>query len=500
MIKLQRTYVMLVALSLVFAGCDKFIYDQQESEGGADHKVHLSVNVRAAQPKSGLRAADPSINTDATYYEDNVYDLAMLIFNSDEKGERVGIVHLNNNLGSGISTRAFQVELTAGKKYDFYFVANMPDMRDDLTEANIPNRKKMDDYLQSVNGVTRELSDALYHGASDTEAFPMARVYLKQEITEGGTIYQPKPFYPKQHGNEEYTVVANSDGAGDVTREYVELIRVVAKFELVLDETTEAIVDKVSFRNANRHFRLVEFEDAPDEYFNDATKTVLGKTQDADTRKYHYIFYMPEATIGTTKWHAAAIPDHAPINYFTINTRDGRKYDVPVITYNNPIAKENYLEFATGESAKELYSIYRNRHYRYEVTIQQKIEILYDIDPWNVVKRAFYMGYGYNVEIDPEGNIKITNTIDDCMPHLVELEAKNGAKIQLKDSEGNPIGSELDKVTYGYSSESDFEDEDEDKLKMKTGYSEGFKLNNIPAFGDYLEVHYNGIHVKTFSK
>lgn len=114
MVQLKMKYAMLVALILAFAGCDKLIYDQ-EPEGGIDHKVYLAVNVRAAQPTNGLRAADPSINTDAMYYEDNVYDLAMLIFNSDVNGERVGIVHLNNNPGSGVSTRAFQVELTAGK-------------------------------------------------------------------------------------------------------------------------------------------------------------------------------------------------------------------------------------------------------------------------------------------------------------------------------------------------------------------------------------------------
>lgn len=472
MMKLQRTYVMLVALSLVFAGCDKLIYDQQESEGGADHKVHLSVNVRAAQAKGGLRATDPSINTDATYYEDNVYDLAMLIFNSDVNGERVGIVHLNNNLGSGISTRAFQVELTAGKKYDFYFVANMPDMRVDLTEANIPNREAMVDYLRVA---TRELSSTLYQGASAMEGFPMARIYKNQLVEAGGTIYQPKPFYPKQGSSEEYSVVATSAGTGDVTRDYVELIRVVAKLEVNLDGTTDLGVDKIYFRNANRHFRLVEFDTPPAAYFNNnSTNTELRRLESSNT----YIYYMPEAMISSATWNPAGSSNQQPINYFTIVTLDGTEYDIPIISNETSITSD-YLEKAKGTFPGYTpdYTIHRNHHYKYMVRNLEQIEVIYEVEPWNLVERHTYLGYGYNVHIDENGKVTVNNTVDACPPHEIKLVAINGATFEGGTTDTERV----------------FTDDTPGKMSPE------YPLSNIPSSGEYLQVWYNDILVKTFS-
>lgn len=471
MMKLQRTYVMLVALILVFAGCDKLIYDQQES-GGVDHTVHLSVNVRAAQAKSGLRAADPSINTDATYYEDNVYDLAMLIFNGDMNGERVGIVHLNNNLGSGISTRAFQVELTAGKKYDFYFVANMPDMRVDLTEANIPNREAMDNYLRVA---TRELSSTLYQGASAMEGFPMARIYKNQLVEAGGTIYQPKPFYPKQGSSEEYSVVATSAGTGDVTRDYVELIRVVAKLEVNLDGTTDLGVDKIYFRNANHHFRLVEFDTPPAAYFNNnSTNTELRRLESSNT----YIYYMPEAIISSATWNPVGSSNQQPINYFTIVTLDGTEYDIPIIS-NEASITSDYLAKAKGTFPGYTpdYTIHRNYHYKYVVKNLEQIEVIYGIDPWNVVERHTYLGYGYNVHIDEDGKVTIHNTVDACPPHEIKLIAVNGATFEGGTTDTERV----------------FTDDTPGAM------SPDYPLSNIPSSGEYLQVWYNDILVKTFS-
>lgn len=473
MIKLQRTYVMLVALSLVFAGCDKLIYDQQESEGGADHKVHLSVNVRAAQPKSGLRAAEgPSINTDADHFEDYVYDLAMLVFNSDG-GQRVGIVHLNNSLGSGESTHAFEVELTANKTYDFYFVANMPGMETALN--NITTARAMDNYLSVA---TRELSSTLYQGASAEEGFPMARIYKNQLVEAGGTIYQPKPFYPKQYGNEEYTVVANSGGAGDDTREYVELIRVVAKLEVNLVGTTDLGVDKIYFRNANRHFRLVEFDThtPPAAYFNNnSTNTELRRLESSNT----YIYYMPEAMISSlAKWNPEGSSNQQPINYFTIVTLDGTEYDIPIIS-NETSINSDYLEKAKGTfpGYNPDYTIHRNHHYKYMVRNLEQIEVIYEVEPWNLVERHTYLGYGYNVHIDENGKVTVNNTVDACPPHEIKLVAINGATFEGGTTDTERV----------------FTDDTPGKMSPE------YPLSNIPSSGEYLEVWYNDILVKTFS-
>lgn len=467
MMKLQKTYFMLVALIFALAGCDKLIYDD-EPDGGSESKVYLSVNVRAAKAQSGLRS---SIN-EAPLTEDKVHDLAMLIFDSSN-GERVGLHVIGNTLGSGEATRAFQVEMTPGQ-YDLYFVANMPNLQAALSEANIPNRDAMDTYLRVAS---RNLSDALYLGASDTEAFPMARVYLNQQVTEGGTIYQPKPFKPKQYNTEERMVVVNASGVGADERDYVELIRVVAKLEVILDDATGLGVYKVYFRNANRHFCLVEFGTAPTEYYNDnSTNTELRQLPGTNT----YIYYMPEAIISSAMWSETG--DNKPVNYFTIVTLGGTEYDIPIIS-NEASITSDYLAKAKGTFTGFTpdYNIHRNRHYKYVVRNLQQIEIIYEIDPWNVVNKSTYMGYGYNVEVDDDGNIKITNTIDDCMPHKVHLVAVNGAYF------GTPSNT---MVEYGFESE---DDPGYDEAKAKAGYSENFQVNSdgVVTGQPYLEVYYN---------
>lgn len=461
-------FVVFLAVLLPFTACDKLIYDQPDNTGNGA-KVYLSVSTRAAQAKSGLRS---SINEDDadSFFEDRVHSLAMLVFNSGS-GEKIG-EYFNFTLGSGIATRAFNVELTPGL-HDFYFVANMPDMETDL--AGIADRDAMDAYL---NNASRVLNDALYRGASETAGFPMARAYLNQEVTEGGTVYQPKPFKPKQYATEERKVVVNAEGSGTDEREYVELIRVVAKLEVKLDGTTDLGVADLYFRNANRHFSLAEFETAPAAYFNDNTSDTqlrrLGTT-------HTYIYYMPEAIITSGSWDDDDSAGNKPINYFTIKTVDGTEYDIPIIS-NEASISSDYLAKAKGTFVGFTpdYTIHRNRHYQFTVKNLEQIEIIYEIDPWNVVDKALYMGYGYNVEVGDDGNIKITNTIDDCMPHKVRLVALNGAYF---DTPGNAM------IEYGYASESD---PGYDPRKAEAGYSEDFQVNTKSvAAGPYLEVYYN---------
>lgn len=97
------------------------------------------------------------------------------------------------------------------------------------------------------------------------------------------------------------------------------------------------------------------------------------------------------------------------------------------------------------------------------------------------------MGYGYNVEIDENGEVKITNTINDCIPHKVTLKALNGANFG-----GEP---QILEVNYGYTTKEEITDGAD-----KKGYSENFQLNGIPESGPYLEIWYNGTKVKTLSK
>lgn len=174
---------------------------------------------------------------------------------------------------------------------------------------------------------------------------------------------------------------------------------------------------------------------------------------------------------------------HQPVNYFVVETKDGKSFDVPIITNTLlEIPDENYMKFATGKSASQPdYNIYRNHHYHYTVNIPGDIEIAYQVNPWEMVAKQLYMGYGYNVEVDGE-NVTVSNTVDACAPHA----------IVLKTVTPYSFGDGADEKEFKNGVETD---------ALVLTASEIYTLNPEPKSGDpYLEVWYNGELVKTFTK
>lgn len=470
MMKLQRRYLILAGIILAFMGCDKLIYDQQDPEGdGAT--VYLSINTRVAHANG-----EESINTDNVDFEDRVHDLALLIFDSST-GNIAGEPYFKDHFGSGESTYAFTARMTAGKTYDFYFVANLPALK--TTLEGITTRGAMDTFM----GTLHNLVSIHYSGAETGNGFPMARVYRNQTIPAGGTIYQPVPFKPKY---TEGGTVATFTGTGTVTEDpYVMLVRAVAKLELVFSGTDLGIAE-VKYHNAFRQYSLVEqaLPISSPSYHADATLSPV--TAGGNT----YIYYMPEALLPTATTWAGAL-DHKPINYFSVKTTDGVTYEIPIVSYGTPGTDPNvtpvkpyndYLKFATGGlTDKPDYNIYRNRHYKFTIKNLQRIEIFYEIDPWVKVNKSLYMGYGYNVEVDGT-NITVSNTLLACAPHEIVLRT-------------------VDPYTFSDGSdEKNFKNGVEADALVLTA-TETYGLNTVPAEGeDYLEVWYNGANVRTFKK
>ena len=87
------------------------------------------------------------------------------------------------------------------------------------------------------------------------------------------------------------------------------------------------------------------------------------------------------------------------------------------------------------------------------------------------------MGYGYNVGIDEDGKITISNTIEACAPHDIVLKAV--APFKFSDNTTEKSFNNFDPTA-----------------------SVGYTLSTIPSVGDgsYLQVYYNDALVKTFSK
>ncbi|MFV0417322.1 MAG: fimbrial protein [Dysgonomonas sp.] len=431
MVRLILTYIILISILVSFTGCD-FSSNYSEDCPQDQQIVYLSITKTQA---AGLE----TFNDDNIDFEDRVHDLAMLVFDS-YTGDKIA-EYFDEGISSTEKEKSFTVELTRGLR-DFYFVANMPM----AALKSISTRSSMDTYMSTL----RDLDTDLYLNAKDTKGFPMARVYKNQTISEGGNIYSPMPFRPN-----------NEDG--------VRLLRVVAKLEVKIDgSTTNLGVKSIYYKNAYKQFSLssqtslispVYYEDKP-----------LKKVDNT------YIYYMPEALMSAPSWQASV--DHKPINYFVIETLDGTIYQIPIITYDGSINEADYLSFATGtQTVKPDYNIYRNRHYYYTIKKLQTIEILYNIDPWQVKQSATYMGYGYNVEVDENGKITISNTIEACSPHAVKLQTV--APFTFSDNSTEQTFTSLD-----------------------TTASIDYMLNKIPNTGDgpYLKVLYNDALVKTFSK
>lgn len=441
--------------SLLFFGCSEEVAIDEEQK--KEPIVYLAVTRAHVDGKE-------SINEDTEDNEDRVHDLALLVFESKENGKLVG-EKFDDGIEETKTLETFQVKLTPGQR-DFYFVANMPK----LVLANIQNKADMDTYMKSL----KALSTELYKGAKKNEGFPMSRVYPNQEVTVGGTIYQPSLFKPVVNGNPE---------------ERVKLIRAVAKLEIELDDKLKGKISAIEYYNANQKYNLSS-PTAIESYY-EISGGGVALIPDASGSTYR--FYMPEAIMPTPRptWSDVQSSTNKPINYFKIRFNTGAEsYSIPVISNGPENNGKGYLPFAKGENAD--YNILRNHYYKYKITkTSNGIEVLYDVLPWNLVKKTLYMGYWFNIETGDDGSVKIINTIDDCLPHKVTLKALNNAYF-----DGDPS---KDEITYGYGTEAEL---GLDAEKMKEGYFEEYKINAdaVDANKKYLEVYYNGDLVKTYTK
>ena len=435
MIRNILKYSILFGLIFGIVSCDKLIYDNIDEKPDNDAKVYLSIT-RAAHTDG-----NESINKDEVDFEDRVHDMALFVFDN-ASGNLVGEPYFESNIPVSNKSKMFTVPLTPGQR-DFYFIANMPM----ASLTGITTRSALEGYMKTATN----LDEPLYLAASETKGFPMSRVYLDQIITEGGTIYNPKPFRP------------NSE-------DKVKLQRVVAQLQVDIVGDEIGAVKNVYFKNAFRKFSLLAdgVMTTPEYYVETATNNALRKNGNS------YIYYMPEALMNTPAWTAT---DHKPINYFVVETVTGTTYEIPIITYKEPIPGGNYLSFARGEQTdKPDYNIYRNNRYVFTIKSLEDIQIDYVVNPWILVQSSFYMGYGYNVSVDEDGNVTISNTVEACTPHDVKLVTKPGFTFD------------------GGGTERIFANTD-------PAASASYKVLPVPTAGQaYLDLYYNDDLVKTFTK
>ncbi len=442
--KSNLIHIILLTVILSLSSCGWLIFDQYEDDpinnNNSDAASLVYLNIYRAH-QSGVE----SINDDGDDFEDRVHDLAMLVFDSNS-GDLVSS-YFDENIPFTEKNTTFTVRMVAGLR-DFYFVANVPmaELKSITTSAG------MELYMNSL----RNLNEDLYLQATEPKGFPMARVYKNQEIELGGSQFDPARFKPINDLSVE--------------EDKVKLIRTVAKLEVKLvGDAANMAVESISYRNAYRQYSMntLPAQGSPVFYADAPMKQHTGNI---------YTYYMPEVILSSPSW--LGVGNNRPINYFVIKTTQGIEHEIPIISHDAPISSTNYLKFAKGELLdKPDYSIFRNRRYYYEIEKLQAIEVLYEVEGWNEIKTYTYMGYGYNVLVDDEGNVVISNTIDACAPHSVKLQT-------------------VAPFTFtGGASEIIFDDLDVTAV-------EEYSITPEPETGDgiYLRVIYNGETVKEFSK
>ncbi|MDD7437533.1 MAG: fimbrial assembly protein [Bacteroidales bacterium] len=437
--------ISFILILLSWGGCKRAIDNQTPDNG--EPVVYLSVSTRAAHING-----EESINKDGVDYEDHVYSLAMLVFDSPS-GKKIAHYY-TENVGTGDKTIVFKSKFTPGAR-DFYFVGNLlPDMKEAF--ENVKNRSEMDAQMNTL----LQLPDYYYDGATNKKGFPMARVYKNQDIPQGGSSYDPIPFKPT---------------VGTVKEDCAKLVRVVAKLEVIMDAEDVDDVEKIELINANRNFSLLKSSQVSSDY-------LPSHIMKRKTGTNNWLAYMPERLINGVDWSTVG-SDRKPINYFRITDKRGNQYDIPIITRDGSIPGGKYLPYAEGKLVdKPEYSVFRNHHYKYEVkNLPNQIEIFYTVQAWQVVNKETYVGYGYNVEVDADGNGVITNTIVNCNPHKVVLKAVNGAYFD----------NDITKKEITFSDLSQYA-----SLPFK------ISTDDVTSGMVYLEVYYNGAStsVKEFRK
>lgn len=151
------------------------------------------------------------------------------------------------------------------------------------------------------------------------------------------------------------------------------------------------------------------------------------------------------------------------------------------VVYTIPLYQN--ADKTNADATQRTYNIFRNTLYRLNCVLNGTemsfIEVFYSVNDWNVETKSLFMGYGYTVEVNGN-NITVSNTMGACSPHEIELRIpdEQPVTVTFKDGTRSEI---IDNV-------------------LTSGVIGTYELSGTLAPGPYLEILYNGVLVKTYTK
>jgi len=151
------------------------------------------------------------------------------------------------------------------------------------------------------------------------------------------------------------------------------------------------------------------------------------------------------------------------------------------VTYSIPIYQTDNGQITGTKN----YNIFRNHLYRLNCRLEgtdMSVEIYYSIGDWNVEEKSLFLGMGYQLEL-LDGQLTVTNTIPACDPHKITMKPLNGTTL----TKGGTTYTEANPAIF------------QELLKDATA-SYTIDNNAVSPGSVYLEIYYNDILVKSYTK
>lgn len=437
--KVLITSVSLCSLIGVI-GCQRPSGDSPTGEDPSDI-VYLNINLSRANLRA--QGDTPSVNKDLQDREDKVSNLYTFLF-------PYGV---NGTIGKHVADTPdklanIQVAVKPGR-YDFYFVANVPDaMKSEMESIN--------DAATLLEKMKELQTFSDWKGIDNSKiGFLMARIYKNQDVPKGGTKTAPQQWTPKlpAQGQQKPVSSYGEDYQQSTTPNSVNLVRSTAKVEINLKGPGADRVKEVNYHNAAKEASFMELSDDAARPQHEAKVSFTGS---ALTGK-QVLVYPPERLFTKTETAPAWIKSgndwigqNGAENFVELIMNSGRVYRIPVITATpQEIAghADGYLGLAREASTKANFNVIRNHHYSFNITIPEDdkdLVVEYKVMPWTLVKS--YIDFGViNVETETTTqNISVENhgvEIKPDQPNVILLHSGQATQVRIKFKIEKPIGA-----------------------------------------------------------
>lgn len=417
--KVRKKLMALLLFTLMLASCST----QEHEVSSIDGPVRLLVQVEDMVSSTTTRAQTaPSINTDAER-EDYVGKLALLVYESGALGKQVVA-----QFAVAPNVSQLHMQLPKGGSYDFYFIANYPDVDATLQAMD---KATLTTYLTTL----KPYAATDYRGVAGnaTVVYPMSRVYLNQNIAQGDGLekaFVPTLTDPQLAPVSKYGTEFNKE----MNPQKVRLIRSVAKMQLNLSGAGLAEVASVKYINAatQTSFAQLGQTDAQPGVTNlDVTLADAGTTKTAQ-------LYIPERIAAPSDLWSVGDKPMGNVNYIEVLMVSGVTYRVPVIS-NPTLGTNRYMDLAKGKVPGETpdYSVVRNKSYVFNIAVPQdskELAVSLQVMPWDYAPSEFsYQFPIYTVQVFDSKGVLQTDIKKDI--ELIDVAAAT-IKFTISEPQG----------------------------------------------------------------